>query len=192
MPDFIQPERAYLVFEVLLPCHQEFFSRVVESYPRTSNGLIDGIRRGVTDRELELMLLRNLADFPIHVQRKEPRETLLNARFRANVDLLSQSILEAVPYLDEQEAQDLRCPPGDAAAEQSFNGVSNTHLWAAEVSRIISDLSAARPLSPDLVISHRLTMQWLQTVVAPHLQVRPISGENLNVAVNTLYLSRQM
>ncbi|KAK7027428.1 hypothetical protein VNI00_015264 [Paramarasmius palmivorus] len=179
------------VFDVLLPCHQEFFNRLVDKFPRTSNGLIGTISRpqSLGLHALELMMLRNIADYPIHVQRQEPGEKLLTTRFRSNVALLGRSMRETLPYIEEDDARAIECPDGESADEQDFSGVHDSSLWAGEVVRLLAaitpaDQASARPPS-DLVNYNTITLNWMYTVVANLLEIDPLVGTDLQIAANT-------
>ncbi|KAK7036600.1 hypothetical protein VNI00_011533 [Paramarasmius palmivorus] len=184
MPNFIQEDRAFTVFQVLIPCHQEFFCRLVERFPRTENGLLGGIDMGNGDmREMDLMLLRNIADFPIHIQRKEPEEKLLTARFKASVNLLARSIDETTPDMDSEDRSTIDCPPGEDAEEQDFSGVSDSSLWAGEVLRIRSDMTA-KNIPTDLMAYLVFTQNWMHTSVVSLLGIQPMTGPSVQFAAN--------
>ncbi|KAK7019423.1 hypothetical protein VNI00_018078 [Paramarasmius palmivorus] len=190
----LSPDDAYRLFKVVLPCHEEFLVRVIDAYPRAENGLLGTLFLPLNSemRQLELMMLHHIADFCLHIQRTFSQVPVLTAKFRSSVDLINRSLTEACPGMTEEARASMVCPEGDNAAEPDFTLVSNTHLWAAALVRILDELECRIDAEEDgdIIRYVTFTVNWIKTTLAGLLGVRVLAGEALHFAANTLYLSR--
>ncbi|KAK7041978.1 hypothetical protein VNI00_008960 [Paramarasmius palmivorus] len=130
--------------ETAVPVHQELFNRIVRLYPRTQSGLLDSAQGpgGRVHLETEMYLLRNIAEFPITVQRNTPHTPMLTARFRANIQLIIDTIIPLLSPIQNSEdvVTSISCPPHDAAPEVNLDHIPTLYLWAAEIVRLRSRL----------------------------------------------------
>ncbi|KAK7019642.1 hypothetical protein VNI00_018027 [Paramarasmius palmivorus] len=159
----------------------EFFNRVVDMYPRQSDGLLGtlhGGQRSVLD--LEMFLLRNLAEFSVHFQRNFPDVSLLSARFRANVDLVVATLdASVVNGRTRQVVGDLcRCPPGESAMERDLSSLSLSDLWAAEVDRLQGFIAVQRAtkLDASAAVYDACTLDWMKHSLGSFLGVEMVQG----------------
>ncbi|KAK7019809.1 hypothetical protein VNI00_017898 [Paramarasmius palmivorus] len=190
----LSPEDAYRLFKVVLPCHEEFFVRVVDAYPRLESGLLGTLFVPLNEgmRQLELMMLYHLADFCLHIQRKFAQQPVLTARFKANVELLNRSLDDVCPDMNTEYRASVLSSESGTVAESDFTLVSNTHLWAAALVRAQDELDFRldEEEEEDIIRYVTFTVNWIRTTLGELLGVRVLSGDALEFAASTLYLSR--
>ncbi|KAK7027409.1 hypothetical protein VNI00_015245 [Paramarasmius palmivorus] len=165
---YLTAEDREILFRASLPCHQEFFCRVVESYPSKEDGTLATLT-GATDAralQLEMFMLRNLAELPVQYQRAYSTRAILTGRFRECiqkvVDTISKSISDdftrgvVVPLM--------AAPPGEVAAELDLSDLSLTDLWAVEGARLVSYTRSQREarLPFSLRRYDACTYEWLR------------------------------
>ncbi|KAK7017110.1 hypothetical protein VNI00_018679 [Paramarasmius palmivorus] len=178
-----------------IPVHQELFNRIVALYPRTQSGLLDSLE-GLSGRdklETEMYLLRNIAEYPIMMQRRSPATPMLTAQFQQNIKLIVDTILSVLPSNRNPEdvVSSVSCPPTTNAPEKNMNNIPTLCLWAAEVTRLKSYLKqhTERPVDAEANAYHTATLQWLKGIVAKKLCLPPISDSNINAAADRLLQS---
>ncbi|KAK7021330.1 hypothetical protein VNI00_017432 [Paramarasmius palmivorus] len=177
---------------VSVPAHQELLNRIVDSFPRTTNGLLGTL---TTDgnygaRQMELFLLRNIAEYPISMQRSLPNTPLLTSRFRSNVALIVETMKSVV--FDESVRSTLafvmQCPVGYSAAEMDLRHVPSQQLWAAEVIRLETSITNRVGSGVQEVASRYdlASINLLRTDLATLLGVVVIYGRELHDAADAV------
>ncbi|KAK7035553.1 hypothetical protein VNI00_011846 [Paramarasmius palmivorus] len=183
----------HMLLSASVPVHQEFFCRLVESYPRMQNGLLGSIRGVQNNRakQMEMFLLRNFAEFPIHFQKRYPDVAILTERFRRNVNTVLESLGAAI------EGDQLRmyitrlaeCPPGESTTERDLSSISISRLWAVEVVRLQGYLLLDRDsqVDPMSTLYDTYTLNWLVGALARFLGVQVVHGANLVESANSVF-----
>ncbi|KAK7015149.1 hypothetical protein VNI00_019197 [Paramarasmius palmivorus] len=178
---------------VAVPVHQEFFCRVIDSYPRTKDGLLKTINNDVAPI-LELFMLRTIGEFPIHTQYELPAIPFLHARFRANVELIAKTMAEIIPDEVDLINRTVACPAGENAPETDLSSIPIHRLWAAEVGRLMRMLEhnchgmSTRQCHSELArLYNRRTLQWLNNGLSDFIGVAPLTGNTLVNAVVTCF-----
>ncbi|KAK7021322.1 hypothetical protein VNI00_017424 [Paramarasmius palmivorus] len=172
------------LFEVVLPCHQEFFCRIVEAYPREGDLLrsVDSSKRPY-DLFEELFLLRNIGEFPIRVQMMECERPMLTARFRRCMTAIVNTLVSVIEDTSARAlvASALDCPAGVCGPDKDFSCMSTQQLWCVEVARLENFVLAYGETGPELVLAKRdiETLEWLRGSVAGCLGVEVLSGSDL-------------
>ncbi|KAK7032069.1 hypothetical protein VNI00_013438 [Paramarasmius palmivorus] len=175
-----------VLLEVLLPCHMELFNRIVDLYPRSEQGTLVSLRGSKGESgagQLELLLLRKYADFPISCQRLLPGLPLLTTTFRKNVCLVDASFGSKWFESSMQSyAMSLSpCPGGEPAAELDMSGISTSRLWAADMIRLEGQTLCAKEERGDLMetLYDQCTLVWIRGDLAKLLGVEVVSGREL-------------
>ncbi|KAK7049482.1 hypothetical protein VNI00_005513 [Paramarasmius palmivorus] len=175
-----------------VPLLEEFFNRVVDAYPRGSNGLLGTLdpASGPVDAKLELVALHNLATFPLDYQRFTADKPILTARFRRNLKLVIDTVHS---YLgDDPESNAIRrrleCPPGEPAPERDLSVATITQLWAVQVHRLVGTLKTQLDVGSGLVQCQFdvHTLYWLYTSLAEMLGVDIEPGVSVRYHVDRL------
>ncbi|KAK7035555.1 hypothetical protein VNI00_011848 [Paramarasmius palmivorus] len=173
---------------VSIPAHQEHFNRVIEAYPRANSTLL-GSLSGNADRdsmERELFVLRNLAEFPIAMQRNTPEIPLLTQRFRKNVELVIDtisSILPPGPHVEDVK-EAMRCPPGANATERNLADIDTVLLWCAEITRLKSCLRNPRGRGYEAVPIDTATYLWMRAEIAPMFGIPHIDDNDASAVAD--------
>ncbi|KAK7020671.1 hypothetical protein VNI00_017661 [Paramarasmius palmivorus] len=181
-----------MMLNVFCPVVQEFFNRVVESYPRTPQGLLGSIV-GCFDarsRQLEMILVRTFADYPIHVQRCFPDKAILSLRFRNNVDLVLSTLnsLVADSFTSTVLTCFMACPPALHGEVRDLSCVPTSQLWALMVARLESNLMWPDQSGMACVPGYfeRCALEWLCTGLAGIFQIVVPSRSDLYVQAESL------
>ncbi|KAK7027421.1 hypothetical protein VNI00_015257 [Paramarasmius palmivorus] len=164
----------------------EFFNRVVDAYPRGSDGKLS-TQRKVIDPEgtrLELSMLRSFADFPISFQKMFPTVPLLTSKFRNNVCLVDSALQESdVGAMSSSETLSfVDCPGGDAAPVRDMSSVSVDLLWAVEVVRLEGYILCSEDFggdSSDCSSYDACSYRWLRGALVDLLGVEMVAGGEL-------------
>ncbi|KAK7022005.1 hypothetical protein VNI00_017107 [Paramarasmius palmivorus] len=180
---FSNPSRDLdLLMRVSVPVHQEFFCRLVEAYPRVGDGLLGSIRGADNNRalQLEMFLLRNFAEFPIHIQKRYSNIAMLTERFRRNVKVVLDTLATVI------EGDTMRtyitglaeCPHGENAAERDLTSISTARLWSVEAIRLEGYLMFERDtqVDPMSALYDTYTLNWLRGGLATFLGVPVLHG----------------
>ncbi|KAK7027394.1 hypothetical protein VNI00_015230 [Paramarasmius palmivorus] len=182
------------LFHISIPIHQEFFNRLVEAYPRQNNGRLGSIRGAFGNTrafQLELLLLRNFAEFPIHFQRVHSSVPLLSTRFRRNVAIVLDTLGSAVEdeFIRGRVCGLAACPPGESAPERDLSAISTSRLWAVEVVRLQGAMSFEGDVHADIMAAlyDTYTLNWLLNGVALHLGVQVVHGAQLLDSANSVF-----
>ncbi|KAK7019649.1 hypothetical protein VNI00_018034 [Paramarasmius palmivorus] len=183
--------QAHIAFNIVVPCHAEFFNRVIEAFPKNSDGLLGtlDINFGVQRRRQELLMLRNIADFPLRIQAGCPAVNVLSRQFCSSVELLIDSIRDAFEGDPSQEsmASLLDIPPFGFRDDVNFSGISTSQLFAAEMVRMANELSIRYQLrlEPELYRYYACTMHWLRTKLAELLGIQVLTGAELRASARS-------
>ncbi|KAK7023600.1 hypothetical protein VNI00_016639 [Paramarasmius palmivorus] len=187
-------EELETLFHVSVPLHQEFFNRLVEAYPRAGNGHLGSIRGAAGNArafQLEMFLLRNFAEFPIHFQRVHPSVPLLTTRFRRNVATVIDTLGSVVQddFTRARVCALSACPSGEHAPERDLSAVSTSRLWAVEVVRLQGAMTFEADVHADVMAAlyDTYTFNWLTNGVAVHLGVQVVHGAQLIDRANSVY-----
>ncbi|KAK7019820.1 hypothetical protein VNI00_017909 [Paramarasmius palmivorus] len=181
-----------LLLKVSVPLHMEFFSRLVERYPRIGGGAIGsiGAATGFRQKEFEMFLLRSFAEYPLQIQREFPSVPLLTERFKRNLDDVV-SVLESL-IDDELICQVLvglsHCDDVRTGCERDLSHVTTSQLWAIEVVRMEGFLDARNDMGADSASSlyDLCAYEWLRGGLAAFLEVEVVSGAALHARANAL------
>ncbi|KAK7021320.1 hypothetical protein VNI00_017422 [Paramarasmius palmivorus] len=191
MPGISSAERAFLeMYHV--PLLQELFNRVVDAYPRGSNGFLGPIQPGSSpeDAKLELIALHNLATFPLDYQRFTSDRPVLTERFRKNLKLVIDSLLSLLAGDTESESirRRLECPPGGSVPERDLSVATTTQLWAVQVHRLVGSLKTQLDVGAGLVQGQFdvYTLYWMYTTLADMLGVDIEAGVSIQHHVDRL------
>ncbi|KAK7041969.1 hypothetical protein VNI00_008951 [Paramarasmius palmivorus] len=182
-----------MLIRVSVPVHQEFFNRLVEAYPREDTNILGSVRGSVNNRarQLEMFLLRNFAEFPIHFQKRYPDIPLLTDRFRRNVGI----VLDTLGSVIEGEAMRsyitglARCPAGECCLDRDMSNISTARLWAVEMVRLEGYLIFERDtrVDPMATLYDTYTLNWLRGGLADFLGVQAIQGVQLVDTANSVF-----
>ncbi|KAK7049465.1 hypothetical protein VNI00_005496 [Paramarasmius palmivorus] len=174
-----------IIFNALCPSFQEFFNRLVEAYPRTSDGLLGSLSGSWNPqyRQFELLLLRTLADFPIRLQRCFPEKALLSLRFRNNVELVLSTFngLVADGFTRLVLNSLMACPPAYVGFPRDLSCVTNAQLWAVVAGRMQTGLfwPDQTGMAHTTTYFDRSALDWLRSGIAFYLRIEVLSGNEL-------------
>ncbi|KAK7020641.1 hypothetical protein VNI00_017679 [Paramarasmius palmivorus] len=178
---YLTAEDREILFKASLPSHQEFFCRVVESYPRHEDGTLATLSGATEPRalQLEMFMLRNLAEFPVQYQRSFCSRALLTARFRMCIQLVVDTISKSITddFTRGIVVPLMQAPAGENAAEEDLSELGFTDLWAVEGARLVSYTRSQRQarLPFSLRRYDACTYEWLRGGLAQFLGVTPLS-----------------
>ncbi|KAK7020584.1 hypothetical protein VNI00_017713 [Paramarasmius palmivorus] len=169
---------------------EEFFNRLVESYPRTLDGRL-GTISGYWNpryRQYELLLLRTLADYPIRLQKIFPDKPLLSLRFRNNVELVLGTMngLMSDGFTCLVLNGLMACPPAAVAYPRDLSCITNAQLWAVVTMRM--EFGLVYPDQSGMAYAcgyfDRSALDWLRTGLAFYFRVNVLTGNDLYSCVD--------
>ncbi|KAK7044052.1 hypothetical protein VNI00_007767 [Paramarasmius palmivorus] len=163
----------------------EFFNRVVDAYPRGPDGTLESVLRprDATSLQVEMFLLRTLAELPVHFQRSFSTFPLLSSRFRSNIELVVSALGASVS--DEGVRRIVtslcRCPVAGVAAEKDLSSLPLGRLWADVVVRLEDLLHVQRAVRSDgnAAVYDACMVEWLRGGLRVFLGLEGVSDAEL-------------
>ncbi|KAK7037328.1 hypothetical protein VNI00_011319 [Paramarasmius palmivorus] len=180
---YLTAEDREILFKASLPCHQEFFCRVVDSYPCDEDGTLTSLS-GATDArtlQLEMFMLRNLAELPVQYQRAFSTRAILTARFRACVQKVAATLSKSITdeFTRSIVVPLVAAPSGEDAVEIDLSDLGYTDLWAVEGARLASYTRSQREARMPFSLRRydACTYEWLRGTLGQFLGVTVLNEQ---------------